>query len=99
MHGYNNKSIVIHELVGLGIEVLESRDPDQIGIRGTVIKETKNLLYVRSNNGVRKLVKQISLFRFDVEGRKFVVAGDTINFRSHERTEKALRFYKRRKQN
>jgi ribonuclease P protein subunit POP4 len=97
MHGYNNKSIVIHELVGLGIEVLESRDPDQIGIKGTVIKETKNLLYVKSGSGIKKLVKQISLFRFDAEGKEFLVAGDTINFRSHERTEKALKFYKRRK--
>jgi RNase P/RNase MRP subunit p29 len=45
-----------------------------------------------------KVVKLISEFRFRVGNRRFKVKGEEINFRSHERTEKALRFYKMRKE-
>ncbi len=99
MHGYNNKNIVIHELVGLDVEVVDSRDRKQIGINGSVIRETKNLLYVKTGDGAAvKVVKLISEFRFRVGNRRFKVKGEEINFRSHERTEKALRFYKIRKE-
>jgi RNase P/RNase MRP subunit p29 len=44
-----------------------------------------------------KVVKKISKFRFTHGNDSFVVDGEEINFRAHERTEKALKFYKRRK--
>ena len=98
MHGYNNRTIVIHELVGLDAEVVDSKDRSQIGIHGEVIRETKNLLYVKTGDATVKVVKLISEFRFRVGNRRFDVKGEEINFRSHERTEKALKFYKLRKE-
>jgi ribonuclease P protein subunit POP4 len=97
MHGYNNRNIVIHELVGTDAEVVESTDRDQVGISGRVIKETKNLLYIRSGNGIKRIAKNISVFRFSADKQTFTVQGKAICFRSHERTEKALGLYKRRK--
>jgi ribonuclease P protein subunit POP4 len=97
MHDYNNSNIVIHELVGLDVQVIDSRDRKQIGINGSVVRETKNLLYVKTGDTTAKVVKLISVFRFRVGNRRFDVKGEEINFRSHERTEKALRFYKMRK--
>jgi ribonuclease P protein subunit POP4 len=97
MHEYNNRNIVIHELVGLDVEVVDSKDPSQIGTRGRVIRETKNLLYVKTENNIKQLVKSISVFKFSNGGQQFTVGGNEINFRSDERTVKALRFYKRRK--
>ncbi len=98
MHGYNNRNIVIHELVGLDVQVIDSRDRKQIGINGSVVRETKNLLYIKSGDATVKVVKLISEFRFRVGDRRFDVKGEEINFRSHERTEKALKFYKSRKE-
>lgn len=98
MHEYNNKNIVIHELVGLDVEVVDSRDRKQIGINGSVVRETKNLLYIKTGDTTVKVVKLISEFRFRVGNRRFDVKGVEINFRSHERTEKALKFYKLRKE-
>jgi ribonuclease P protein subunit POP4 len=97
MPDYNNKNIVIHELVGLDVSVVDSRDQKQIGINGSVIRETKNLLYVKSGDATVKVVKLISEFRFRVGNRRYNVKGEEINFRSHERTEKAFKFYKSRK--
>ncbi len=96
MHGYNNKNIVLHELIGLDAEVIDSRDRSQIGIRGRVINETKNLLYLRHGSKVNRVVKKISKFKFTHGGDSFIVEGEEINFRAYERTEKALKFYKRR---
>ncbi len=96
MHEYNNKNIVLHELIGLEAEVIDSRDSSQIGTKGRVINETKNLLYLRHDSKVNMVVKKISVFRFTYGNDSFIVKGEEINFRPHERTEKALKFYKRR---
>jgi len=96
MHGYNNKNIVLHELIGLDAEVVESKDSEQVGIKGRIINETKNLLYLEHDSKVKKVVKKISKFKFTHGNDSFIVEGEEINFRPYERTEKALKFYKRR---
>ncbi|HIH50124.1 MAG: ribonuclease P protein subunit [Candidatus Micrarchaeaceae archaeon] len=90
---------MLHELIGLYAKVIDCKDGSQIGIEGRVINETKNLLYLRHDSKTRKVVKKISKFRFSHDGDSFVVDGVEINFRPYERTEKALKFYKRRKLN
>ena len=96
MNKYNNKTIVLHELIGLEARVIKSSDKSQIGIKGKVIRETKNLLFLTDNNVTKKIVKKISTFRFSYGKNSFVVDGKEINFRSHERIEKAFKFYKKR---
>jgi ribonuclease P protein subunit POP4 len=99
MHGYNNKNIVLHELIGLDAEVMLCRDSSQTGIKGRVINETKNLLYLTHDSKTKKVVKKISVFRFTHSNDSFIVSGMEICFRPYERTEKALKFYKKRKLN
>ncbi|MGI0100116.1 MAG: ribonuclease P protein component 1 [Candidatus Micrarchaeaceae archaeon] len=97
MQGYNNRNIVLHELIGLHAEVIDCRDLSQVGIEGRVINETKNLLYLRHGSNTSKVVKKICMFRFTHGNDSFIVKGEEINFRPYERTEKALKFYRRRK--
>ena len=94
---YNNKTIVLHELIGLTVKVVKSHDRSQIGIHGTVIDETKNTLLIRTEEGNKRVAKDISTFKFKYGKKSFVVDGEEINFRSYERIEKGLKFYKRRK--
>ncbi len=93
---YNNRNIVLHELIGLRVLVSNSSDPDQRGIRGTVVDETKNLLLIQTKAGVKKVVKKISTFKFISGKNTFTVNGEEISFRPHERIEKGYKFYKRR---
>ena len=93
----NNKTIVLHELVGLDCEVVRSSDTSQAGIRGTVVDETKNTLILETGKGLKRVVKNISTFRFRKGTKSFFVDGEEINFRGYERIEKGLRFYKKRK--
>ncbi len=97
MSGINNRNIVLHELIGLEVDVVNSSDHDQIGIHGTVIDETKHTLSVRTAEGIKRLVKKVSTFRFVSGGKDLIVEGKEIDFRPHERLEKSLKFYKKRK--
>ncbi|VVB76800.1 Ribonuclease P protein component 1 [uncultured archaeon] len=97
---YSNKNIVLNELIGLRAKVVKSSDPKQEGLDGTIIDETKNTLLIETGSGVKRLVKASSTFKFYLgnrKGRSFVVEGKEINFRPHERIEKSMKFYKRRK--
>ena len=97
---YSNKNIVLNELIGLRARVVRCSDKKQEGLEGIVIDETKNTLLLQTERGVRKLVKASSAFRFYPYARSkesFVVDGREINFRPHERIEKSMKFYKRRK--
>lgn len=97
MPTFNNRTIVLHELIGLEAEVENSSDSSQIGIKGTVIDETKNTLLIRTVSGAKRIAKSSSTFMFISGGASFIVDGREICFRSHERLEKSLKFYKRRK--
>jgi RNase P/RNase MRP subunit p29 len=96
MHAYNNKNIVLHELVGLEATVLDSKDHDQIGISGRVVMETKNLLYIKSGKSIKLIPKLPTVFAFSDGVGTYRVEGSEICFGSAERTAKALRFYSKR---
>ncbi|MGC9099297.1 MAG: ribonuclease P protein component 1 [Candidatus Micrarchaeia archaeon] len=94
---YNNKNIVLNELIGLKAKVQRCADKKQEGIEGVVIDETKNTLVLDTSKGIKRVIKKSATFKFYVGNKSFTVKGEEINFRPHERTEKALKYYKRRK--
>lgn len=94
--GYNNRNIVLNELIGLRVRVLRCADRKQVGLRGTVVDESKNTLVVDTGNRLIRLVKATSTFRFYAGRKSFIVNGNEINFRPEDRIEKAMKFYKRR---
>ncbi len=94
--GYNNKSIVLHELIGLKVRVKDSKDSSRIGISGIVCDETKGTVSIKNGSSISMVPKLGSVFVFR-EGRKaYVVEGKEINFRPHERVSKGFKFYKAR---
>jgi ribonuclease P protein subunit POP4 len=93
---YNNRNIVLHELIGLYAEVIGSRDKSQVGIRGKVVDETKNMLTISTNDGQIRISKKISRFKFIADETIFIVDGKEIAFRPYERLEKGLKYYKKR---
>jgi len=94
---YNNRNIVLNELIGLRARVLRSLDKRQRGASGVVVDETKNTLLLEAKAGRRSVVKKTSVFRFYCGSSAFDVDGKEINFRPSERIEKAMKYYKRRR--
>jgi len=98
MPEYNNKNIVLHELIGLKVEVVKSLDKYQKGVKGKVIDETRNTLLVFTASGeTKRVLKNISTFKFIAGKNRFIVTGEEIRFRPFERTEKGMKYFKRRK--
>ncbi|MGI0148323.1 MAG: ribonuclease P protein component 1 [Thermoplasmata archaeon] len=77
-----------HELIGLRVEVVNATDPSQSHIRGLVVDETRNTLVVEVEGAEKRIPKQGSRFRFDVQGG-IEVDGEEIRFRPEDRVKKA----------
>ncbi len=80
------RNLVKHELIGLEAEVVEAKNKNHVGIKGLVVYETKNMLWLETARGVRKIPKKGSTFLFALPDRKKVkVEGEIIAKRPEER--------------
>lgn len=93
---YDNKNIVLGELIGLKAKVIKCLDKKQAGLEGLIIDETKNMFFIETKHGTKKVVKASATFRFYAGRKSYVVRGEEINFRPEDRIEKALKYYKKR---
>jgi len=79
-------NVIKHELIGLPVEIIESRNKFHIGIKGTVVDETKNLLIIETKKKIKKIQKKGTKFMFTVpNGKKVIVYGEKIALRPEER--------------
>jgi len=86
------RNLLMHELIGLRVHVVSSRNRALVGIRGQVIDETRNTLVVESGRQQRRLVKDISTFRFKLpDGTVVEVEGSRLVARPEERIKVRLR--------
>ncbi len=82
----SRKNILKHELIGLDVEIVNSPDPYQIGIKGTVVDETKNLIVIRTGKDLKKIEKKYRTFEFKLpSGEQVRVDGNKIVSRPEDR--------------
>ena len=82
----STKNVIRHELIGLTVEVVESTNKFNIGIKGTVVDETKNLLIIEADKKIKKIQKKGTKFIFTIpSGKKVKVNGTKIVRRPEER--------------
>ncbi len=89
------KNLEAHELIGLECKVMDSTNELQVGIRGKVMDETKNMLVVNTPKGKKMIQKKGAKFMFKLGESSKLIVGDKINYRSYERTKKVI--WRRRK--
>lgn len=77
-----------HELIGLQVQVLRATDHGQENLSGRVVDETRNMLVVEVGGLEKRIPKQGTLFKFEIQGGT-VVEGDEIRFRPEDRVKKA----------
>lgn len=62
--------LIFHELIGLGVEVVDATNPALVGISGRVVDETKNMLIVLTKAGSERMVpKAVTTFVFRIPAR------------------------------
>ncbi len=79
------QNILLHELIGLEAEVIESTNKDVIDIHGIIIDETKSMLILDTKKGIKKIHKAHSKWKFSSNFNDIIVQGSKINKRSHDR--------------
>ena len=74
----NEKNLMAHEMNGLMVEVINSSDKNKIGIKGTVIKETKNTFIIESKAKEKIIPKKETEIMFFVGKKKIKIKGEKI---------------------
>jgi len=84
--------IIREELIGLEAEVVASRHPGYVGIKGRIIDETRNM-FVIEHGGRRKMVpKAVCTFHFTFpDGTVVEVEGRLLVGRPEDRLKKRLK--------
>jgi len=78
------KDVFPHELIGEEIEVIDSKNKSNIGIRGKIADETKETLRVHQNDGREVvLMKNVITIKLVKSGK--VISGEIIAKRPEER--------------
>lgn len=77
-----------HELIGLHAEVLSSTCLDLVGFEGIVVDETKNTLVIMVDNTEKRIPKQGTRFRFQIDGG-VEIDGARLLHRPEDRTKRA----------
>lgn len=63
------------EYIGLDTTIIESKNKSLIGVKGKIIDETKNTFKIKTEKGIKMVMKNISTFRIgnqDIEGEKIM---------------------------
>ncbi|MDH7556178.1 MAG: ribonuclease P protein component 1 [Candidatus Methanosuratincola sp.] len=86
------ENIIYNELIGLKVSVVGSTDPSLLGVSGTVVDETANMLVVSvSGSSRRKMIpKMLSRFSFFIP-EEVVVEGREIALSPEERLKRLQR--------
>jgi len=89
------RNILLHELIGLEVEVFSSKNPAFKGIKGVVVDETLNLLVIETEKRERKKVpKELCVFKFRLpDGVQVLVSGSAIRGRPEDRLKKKIRYW------
>nr|MBI4156858.1 ribonuclease P protein subunit [Candidatus Woesearchaeota archaeon] len=73
------KDILRMELIGNEIEIVKAKNPSLKGVKGKIINETKNMIEIKTDQGLKKVIKDQVVFRMnfndkilEIEGRKLV---------------------------
>ncbi len=81
-------NLIRHELIGLDVVVSASLNPLSVGIQGKLVDETQQTLTINTKKGDKKILKRMSTFVFNVDGKKVEVKGSVIAKRPWERISK-----------
>ena len=72
------QNILRHELTGLDVRVEQAQNHNLNGITGLVVLETRNMIFIRTRVGIKKVKKKGVIFRFTLPSGKRVDVTGTV---------------------
>ncbi|MDF2957331.1 MAG: RNase P/RNase MRP subunit p29 [Candidatus Alkanophagales archaeon MCA70_species_1] len=85
------RNLILHEFIGLEIEVAESTNECMRGLSGIVVDETKNMFVIEKGGVRKKIPKRGNVFLFKLEEGNVLVRGDILAVRPEDRIKKLMR--------
>lgn len=79
------ENIVSHELIGLDAEIIQSNNKEVIGLCGKIVDETKYMFVIKTENGVKKMPKENTEWKFSFDNKTSIIHGNLLAKRSHDR--------------
>ena len=83
----SNADYLKKELIGLPIEVLEAKNKSLIGIKGTIVDETKNTIKIK-NHTIKKIIKDQVVLKIKFHKKTIKIDGKLLQKRPEERIKK-----------
>ena len=74
-----------HEFIGLDTEIVQSTNPQVIGLNGRIINETKSMFTINTENGVKSIAKSTNDWKFSIQNKYVIVDGSKIAKRPFDR--------------
>jgi ribonuclease P protein subunit POP4 len=78
-------NIASHELIGLQAQIVKSDNKQIVGLNGKIIDETKFMFSISTTNGIKRLAKSSSRWRFEFNGKEIELDGTRLTRRPYER--------------
>ena len=78
-------NISSHEFIGLDTEIIQSTNPQVVGLNGRIINETKSMFTINTERGSKSIAKSTNSWKFSIEGKDIVVEGIRIAKRPFDR--------------
>ena len=89
-------NILIHEFIGLEVEIAKSTCRNLVGKRGKVVNETKNTIEIKGKDGTKIITKRSSTFRFYLPGGESAdVEGRLIEYNPEDRPKRLMKYVRR----
>ena len=78
-------NITSHEFIGLHTEIMQSSNPQIIGLNGRIVDETKSMFRINTKNGAKSIAKSGNSWKFSIEDNNIVIDGSKIAKRPFDR--------------
>ncbi len=83
-----NRKNLTEIFLGKKITVLCSGDSTKIGLKGIVQDETKNMFYIKTKEGIKKIPKEDNIFEIEIDGKMTEIKGNDICYILADRIKK-----------
>jgi RNase P/RNase MRP subunit p29 len=84
-----HEPITSDELIGRTVTIIDCTDPSWINRSGLIIDETQHTFLIQTDEKQKRIAKQTATFAFEYHGKKTIVKGTRLAYRSEERIKKA----------
>jgi len=85
------RDFIKKEFIGLWVEIVDAKNKDLIGLRGEIIDETKNTFKIKTEKGIKTVIKEQAVFLFYYRGYVFKIDGKLLVGRPWDRLKREVR--------